>query len=94
MDTQTIDPNVLNDRILYLEQIQMFELRKELERCPEKLSDWLLEEGLKFLVAKNYLEVDVTDKGNNGYIISNAGLQMLDMDRNHLCSADTAEHHS
>lgn len=25
---------------------------------------------------------------------SDAGLQMLDMDRNHLCSAYTAEHHS
>lgn len=86
------EPNISAD---VLEHLPLYtDLLKELEQFPEELSNWLLEDGLKYHVAKNFLEVGVTDKGNNGYIMSNAGLQMLDMDRNHLCSADTAEHHS
>lgn len=52
-----------------------------------------LREGLKYHVAKNFLEVDVTGKGNSGYTMSNARVQMLSLGRNHICSNNTAEHH-
>lgn len=70
------------------------ELREELEQCPEELPNWLLKPGLKYHVAKNYLEVDVTEVGDYGYTMSNAQVQMSEVGRNHLCSNNTAEHHS
>lgn len=74
-----------------LEHLPLYnDLCKELEQCPEELPNWLLEEGLKYHVAKNFLEAGVTDQGDNGYTMSNARVQMLEMDRNHLCSNNTA----
>lgn len=63
-------PNISAD---VLEHLPLYnDLCKELEQCPEELSNWLLEDGLKYLVAKNYLEVDVTEVGDYGYTMSNA----------------------
>lgn len=87
-DEQNISANVLEHLPLYNE------LREELEQCPEELPNWLLEPGLKYHVAKNYLEVDVTEVDGYGYTMSNARVQVSNMGRNHICSADTAERHS
>lgn len=49
-------PNISAD---VLEHLPLYnDLRKELEQCPEELPNWLLEEGLKYHVAKNFLEAD------------------------------------
>lgn len=82
-------PNISAD---VLEHLPLYtDLLKELEQFPEELSNWLLEGGLKYHVAKNFLEVDVTEVVDYGYTMSNARVQMLSLGRNQICSVDTAE---